>query len=110
MLAVMLIIVIVGIIWYVCSGQMKKEQEAQNKRMAEAYANLAISRAKLGQTPLTNKEIDDITGITKAKQAEETKKIVKGAVVGGIVAGDAGAIVGATIAKNKIDSEKGNNK
>lgn len=35
-----------------------------------------------------------------------TKKIVKGAVIGGIVAGEAGAVIGATIAKNKLDNEK----
>lgn len=42
----------------------------------------------------------------KAQKKEETKRIVKGAVVGGIIAGEEGAVVGAVIAKNKIDSEK----
>ncbi len=41
---------------------------------------------------------------TKAKS--ETKEIIKGAVIGGIVAGEAGAVVGATIAKNKLDNQK----
>ena len=44
--------------------------------------------------------------VQKYNKRKETKQIVKGAVVGGIVAGDAGAVVGATIAKNKIDSKK----
>ena len=35
-----------------------------------------------------------------------TKEIIKGAVIGGVVAGDAGAVVGATVAKNKLDNEK----
>ena len=34
-----------------------------------------------------------------------TKNIIKGAVVGGIIAGEAGAVIGATIAKNNIDSQ-----
>jgi len=35
-----------------------------------------------------------------------TRAIVKGAIVGGIIAGEAGAVVGAMIAKNRLDSEK----
>jgi hypothetical protein len=32
--------------------------------------------------------------------------IVKGAIIGGIIAGEAGAVVGATIAKNNLDKSK----
>lgn len=35
-----------------------------------------------------------------------TDAIVKGAVIGGIIAGEAGAVVGAAIAKNKLDNSK----
>ena len=54
------------------------------------------------------KSIDpnNLPEVRAARQKEETKQIVKGAVIGGIVAGNAGAVVGATIAKNKIDNEK----
>lgn len=44
--------------------------------------------------------------IRKQEQKKETAEIIKGAVVGGIVAGEAGAVVGAAIAKNKIDNGK----
>lgn len=42
----------------------------------------------------------------KLEQKKQTGQIIKGAVVGGIVAGDAGAVVGAVAAKNKIDNQK----
>lgn len=40
------------------------------------------------------------------KSSSGTKAIIKGAIVGGIIAGEAGAVVGATIAKNKLDNSK----
>ena len=40
------------------------------------------------------------------KSTSGTKQIIKGAIIGGIVAGEAGAIVGAAIAKNKLDNSK----
>ena len=40
------------------------------------------------------------------KAKSDAKEIVKGAVIGGIVAGEAGAVIGATIAKNKLDNQK----
>ena len=39
------------------------------------------------------------------KSSTGTKSIIKGAVVGGIIAGGAGAVVGATIAKNNLDNK-----
>lgn len=55
--------------------------------------------------------IDDIrkghaAELAKKQKAKETKEIIKGAAIGGIVAGDVGAVVGATIAKNNIDNQK----
>lgn len=44
--------------------------------------------------------------IKAPKQNSGTKEIVKGAVIGSIVAGDVGAVVGAVAAKNKIDNQK----
>jgi len=41
-----------------------------------------------------------------SKSNSGTKEIVKGAVIGGIVAGEAGAVVGAAIAKNNLDNKK----
>lgn len=40
------------------------------------------------------------------KSGSGTKEIVKGAIIGGIIAGEAGAVVGAAIAKNKLDNSK----
>ena len=50
----------------------------------------------------------DPTKVTlrERKSNSGTKEIVKGAVIGGIVAGEAGAVVGATIAKNKLDKNE----
>ena len=50
------------------------------------------------QTSLNNK--------AAAKQAKkaETKTIIKDAAIGGIVAGPAGAVVGAVVGKNKVDN------
>ena len=44
--------------------------------------------------------------IKAPKPNSGTKEIVKGAVIGSIVAGDVGAVVGAVAAKNKIDNQK----
>ena len=55
--------------------------------------------------------LDDIKAsqnaeLSKMQKQRENKKIVKGAVVGSIVAGAPGAIVGATIAKNNTSQKK----
>lgn len=44
--------------------------------------------------------------VRKSKDNSGTKEIVKGAIIGGIVAGEAGAVVGAAIAKNNLDNKK----
>ena len=40
------------------------------------------------------------------KSSSGTKEIIKGAIIGSFVAGDVGAVIGATIAKNKLDNKK----
>lgn len=42
----------------------------------------------------------------RVPKSSGTGAIVKGAIVGGIVAGEAGAVIGATIAKNKLNNSK----
>ena len=55
-------------------------------------------------------EIDKMsTANTGISQADATKTIVKDAVVGGVIAGPAGAVVGAIVGKNKVDSNSSNN-
>lgn len=104
MLELMFIIVIVGIIWYVASGQLSKDEKREREELAKTQANLLIAKANAGQK-LTK---DDLTSYDEKRRQEkkETKEIIKGAVAGSIIAGDAGAVVGAVIAKNKIDNEK----
>lgn len=84
-------------------------QIREQQMLAEAQVKYMVAKVKSGQQ-ITEKDLDDISGLTKARQEQEKKKdtgrIVKGAVVGGIVAGDVGAVVGAVAAKNKIDNEK----
>mgnify|MGYP001523322100 CR=1 FL=1 len=84
-------------------------QIREQQMLAEAQVKYMAAKVKSGQQ-ITEKDLDDISGLTKARQEQEKKKdtgrIVKGAVVGGIVAGDVGAVVGAVAAKNKIANEK----
>lgn len=55
-------------------------------------------------------EIDKMsTANTGISQADATKTIVKDAVVGGVIAGPAGAVVGAIVGKNKVDSNSNDN-
>ena len=77
-------------------------QIQQEKDLAESTAQLIIAKAIARERI----DLDDTPSARVASQKEETKQIVKGAVIGSIVAGDAGAVVGATIAKNKIDRTK----
>ena len=99
---------VIGVIGFIVGFFMtfynhSKEEIIEKKRTALKQAELNIQMAQLGMNPYKEN--------LKAEQAQaakkkETKEIIKGAVVGGIVAGEAGAYVGATIAKNKIDNEK----
>lgn len=69
-------------------------------------ADLMVKMAKAGMSP--GDISDGISAMNRPKRTSNsgTKEIIKGAVIGGIVAGDAGAVVGATVAKNKLDNEK----
>lgn len=99
---------VIGVIGFIVGFFMtfsnhSKGEIIERKRMTLKQAELNIQMAQLGMNPYKEN--------LKAEQAQaakkkETKEIIKGAVVGGIVAGEAGAVVGATIAKNKIDNEK----
>ena len=99
---------VIGVIGFIVGFFMtfsnhSKEEIIEKKRTALKQAELNIQMAKLGMNPYKEN--------LKAEQAQaakkkETKEIIKGAVVGGIVAGEAGAVVGATIAKNRIDKVK----
>lgn len=72
----------------------------QDHRTVETW----VKMAKSGMP--AKKVADAVCGESARRQKAETKEIIKGAAIGAVVAGDAGAIVGATIAKNKIDNQK----
>lgn len=96
---------IIGIIagFFMTFTNRNKGTILYQKEMALKQANLNIQMAKAGMNPYeVNKKATEAQAAKKA----ETKEIIKGAVIGGVVAGDAGAVVGATIAKNKIDNNK----
>ena len=105
------VIALIGILvgLYFWATNRSKTQITDQKKLMGATAQLWVTKAQAGQR-ITPKEVETAvashTGYDTYQKRQETKKIVKGALVGGIVAGDAGAVVCATIAKNKIDSEK----
>ena len=70
-----------------------KKQE--QKQMAELMVRQAAAGGKI-----------DVNKITSKPTNSGTKEIIKGAVVGGIIAGEAGAVVGAAIAKDKLENQK----
>lgn len=96
---------VIGIVvgFFMTFSNRNKGTIMYEKEMALKQANLNIQMAQAGLNPY--KENAKVAQAQAAKKAE-TKEIIKGAVIGGIVAGDAGAVVGATIAKNKIDNQK----
>lgn len=96
---------VIGIVvgFFMTFSNRNKGTIMHEKEMALKQANLNIQMAQAGLNPY--KENAKVAQAQAAKKAE-TKEIIKGAVIGGIVAGDAGAVVGATIAKNKIDNQK----
>lgn len=102
-----IICVFVGL--YMWSTNKSQYEIDQNKRLAEAQANLLIAKAKAGQKITDDDFVTTRSAKEKAQRKAETKEIVKGAVIGGVVAGDVGAVVGAIAAKNKIDNKKNNN-
>lgn len=87
-------------------GNKSQSEIREQHRNVDAQVNLVVEMAKAG---MSSSEISDgITAMNTPKRTTDsgTKEIIKGAVIGGIVAGDAGAVVGATVAKNKLDNER----
>lgn len=89
----------------------KRDQQIENdqrQQLMERQAELWIKKAEANQPIDIQKDMEKVYGLDKIQQKkaerEQTKEIIKGAVAGAIIAGDAGAVVGATIAKNKIDN------
>ena len=104
---------IVAIIWFIDMalilfgiGGILSDQplSRSQKQLIEAQVKLLGQKVKAGEP--VDKLIDDMSGTTKLREKEERNQIIKGAVKGGIIAGDAGAVVGAIVAKNKIDNKK----
>lgn len=87
-------------------GNKSQSEIREQHRNIDAQVNLMVEMAKAG---MSSSEISDsITAMNTPKRTTDsgTKEIIKGAVIGGIVAGDAGAVVGAAVAKNKLDNER----
>jgi membrane-bound ClpP family serine protease len=114
--------VIVGMIGLVCFfigffpaiNNRSASKIADDKASAQAIASMWGAKVKAGES-ITSKDVDKaisdlgMDGVQKHEQAKkDAAKIVKGAVVGGIIAGEPGAVVGAVVAKNEIDKEKEN--
>lgn len=87
-------------------------EEQQRKQAMELQIELWKKQAELGQPMNIQADMDRLYGLDelerKKREKQQTKEIIKGAVAGGIVAGDAGAVVGAMTAKNKIDDRNRN--
>lgn len=97
--------------FYLWGSNRNASTIAEKKKLMELQVKLMYEQAKVGK--VDSKLVDDISGVTAAKQKaqkkEERNRIIKGAAVGGIIAGEEGAVVGAVIAKNNIDNEKKRN-
>ncbi len=101
LIVVLVVVILVAAIWDSQPKNEAKRQDAFIRSMGidpNSYQGQLI-KAQAASAQLGEK-LKDI------HKKEETRQIVKGAVVGGIIAGDAGAVVGAVTAKNKIDSKK----
>ena len=111
--AVAFVLIFVGLIPWAHNRSASKIRE--DRENARAIVSLWAAKAEAGQS-ITGEDVDKAIsgmGMDRVQKREQAKKnaakIVKGAVVGGIVAGEPGAVVGAVIAKDKIDSEKKDN-
>lgn len=71
----------------------KSRKEAEEKARLAAFMSSAATRSKMAHDAVAYKKNDG------------TKTIVKSAAIGGIVAGPAGAVVGAIAGKNKAESK-----
>lgn len=108
-MGVVLGILIFAVIIWLCVVANKADQKLESEQRQQLYKKqmeLWEAQARSGQRVTIQEDLKKDYGLDKLEQKEETKKIIKSAVAGGILAGDAGAIVGATIAKNKIDNER----
>lgn len=101
---------VVGFIagFFMTMGNRSKSQIDEQHRNAKIQAELMIKMAKAGVSPVDIANRVSSMNTPKHTSTSGTKEIIKGAVIGGIVAGDAGAVVGATVAKNKLDNERKN--
>ena len=107
-----IVLVIIG--FFPWSSNRSASKIKEDEKLAKAMVSLWGTKVQTGHN-LTGKDVDNamsvmgLDAVEKHNQAKkDAAKIVKGAVVGGIVAGETGAVVGAAMAKNKIDNEKNN--
>ncbi|MBQ7303521.1 MAG: hypothetical protein IJW75_01200 [Alphaproteobacteria bacterium] len=83
-------------------GELGKQIELQNKKYLQEHpADMASVMANIENY---KRSISADAEMLRTKQ--RTRKILKGAVVGGALAGGAGAVVGAIVAKDKLDNKK----
>ena len=101
LLCVFVLFLILIVTWCIVHAVKNKETPEQREQMRQAL--IQADANKRVQDMLAGKPDPDLV---KLQQKSETKEIIKGAVVGGIIAGDAGAVVGAMVAKSRIDNEK----
>ena len=81
-------------------SKQTREFVAQLQKEAEARANMAVFMSNpAARNQIANKAV-------AYKKDDGTKTIVKDAIIGGVVAGPAGAVVGAVVGKNKVDQDK----
>ena len=78
-------------------------------RNAQIQADQMVRMVQAGISP--GEVSNRITDMNHPKRTLNSgrKEIIKGAAIGAIIAGDAGAVIGATVAKNKLDNQKKNN-
>ena len=78
-------------------------------RNAQIQADQMVRMVQAGMSP--GEVSNRITDMNQPKRTSNSgrKDIIKGAAIGAIIAGDAGAVIGATVAKNKLDNQKKNN-
>ena len=94
--------------FFLTMANKSAEQIDEIRRNAQIQADQMIRMAQAGMSP--GEVSNRITSMNHPKRTSNsgTKEIIKGAAIGGIIAGDAGAVIGATVAKNKLDSQKKN--
>lgn len=95
-----------ALIWWiidmigVCSGLIVSKEAKEEREDAARRADMQAHPWKYSLTASQAKAIGRPQGDS------DTKTIIKDAVKGGIIAGEAGAVVGAIVGKNKVDNEK----